>query len=138
MALILRRGQPFRWYGPKKMETCKIYMWPPKGLHGHPFALNYQVLIGMMKYADNIYPLVGSNHIDTAKAKFPNRYVWAAKNSLCLNPLKTREPVFTKRLHKLVLSCNPIITWGFTSRCASSTHYLRNPLVAWAGIAQAV
>ena len=54
----------------------------------------------MMKYADDTYFLVGSNHIATATAEFANISVWAAKNNLHLNPLKTRELVITKRRHK--------------------------------------
>src|SRR6218665_2019508 len=54
----------------------------------------------MMKYTDDTYLLVGSNHIATATAEFANISAWAAKNNLRLNQLKTRELVITRRRHK--------------------------------------
>src|SRR6218665_1720786 len=53
----------------------------------------------MMKYADDTYLLVGSRHISrpTAQAEFNNISVWAARNNLKLNALKTKELIIHKR-----------------------------------------
>ena len=49
-----------------------------------------------MKFADDTYLLVGSRHISTAQAEFNNISVWAARNNLKLNALKTKELIIHK------------------------------------------
>src|SRR6218665_3480735 len=52
-----------------------------------------------MKFADDTYLLVGSRHIhvSTAEEEFNNISVWAARNNLKLNALKTKELIIHKR-----------------------------------------
>src|SRR6218665_4045185 len=70
----------------------------------------------MMKYADDTYILVGSNHVATATAEFANVSAWAVKNNLHLNQLKTRELVITRRRHKSNIKPEgPVVpAWGGT------------------------
>ena len=55
-----------------------------------------------MKYADDSYLLVGSNHIATASEEFKHITLWARANNLKLNTSKnpskfTKELIFFKR-----------------------------------------
>src|SRR6218665_2578001 len=67
----------------------------------------------IVKFADDTYLLVGSNHLSTATEKFEHISAWAMENNLRLNPNKTRELIvvrkgqksitlfFTRRYHQL-------------------------------------
>jgi len=65
----------------------------------------------LMKYADDSYLLVGSNHIATASEEFKHITIWARENNLRLNPSKTKELiVFKSRIKHVLPPASPIIS----------------------------
>jgi len=57
-----------------------------------------------IKYADDTYLLIGSNHLHTVTDELAHTAAWAKDNNLRLNPLKTREMLISrKQLDKLVI-----------------------------------
>src|SRR6218665_3693066 len=67
----------------------------------------------IMKYANDSYLLVGSNHIATASEKFKHITIWATKNNPRLNPSKTKKLiVFKSRIRHVFASSLPDHQWG--------------------------
>lgn len=58
----------------------------------------------LVKYADDMYLLIGSNHLLTASNEFKHISVRAVDNNLHLNPTKTRELIAFRKGRK-VKSC---------------------------------
>ena len=71
----------------------------------------------IVKFADDRYLLVGSNHFSTATEEFEHISAWTMKNNLGLNPNKTREPIVVRKGQKSIIS-PPLIIPG-ASRVSS-------------------
>src|SRR6218665_205994 len=63
----------------------------------------------MMKYADDTYVLVGSAMVHTVTDEFNNIQSWAAKHNLKVNPSKTKEIIFSRRLSEVQYPSEPFI-----------------------------
>ena len=65
----------------------------------------------LMKYADDSYLLVGSNHIATALEEFNHMTIWAKENNQRLNPSKIEELiVFRSRIRHVLPPTSPNIS----------------------------
>jgi len=56
----------------------------------------------IVKFANDTYLLVGSNHLSTATEEFEHISAWAMKNNLHLNPNKTRELIVVRKGQKSI------------------------------------
>src|SRR6218665_1801331 len=62
----------------------------------------------IVKFADDTYLLVGSNHLSTATEEFEHISAWAMENNLCLNPNKTKEFIVIRKRRKSI-TCSLLI-----------------------------
>src|SRR6218665_1897799 len=65
----------------------------------------------IVKFANDTYLLVGSNHLSTATEEFENISAWAMENNFRLNSNKTRELIVVRKGRKSI-TCPPIIIPG--------------------------
>ena len=65
----------------------------------------------IVKFANDTYLLVGSNHLSTATEEFEHISAWAMENNLRLNPNKTRELIVIRKGRKSI-TCPPLIIPG--------------------------